>query len=468
MGQRVNVQLKRELYEFQHSGALCIKDTKRLIVGDQMGLGKTVESIAAIMEAKAFPLLVICPASLKLNWEREFEAWTGHKLLVLNNEVKNTFPMFYDVGLVKGFICNYESLKKYFVDHIPKGKDVRLSDIYFNEKTNFIKSVIIDEFHRCKDPGALQSKLVKGIASGKEYIVGMTGTPVVNETLDLMPQLSIIERLHEFGGASEFKAKYESASQEDLTALQNKLRDTCYFRRERTEALDLPGKTRQVVYLDIDNMQEYKDALTDLRTYLKEYKECTDREISIKMRGEVMVRIGILKEITVRGKLQAIKDWAKDVIASEKLVLYGQLDIVVKYFIHEFKALHIIGQDNSHQRQAAIDKFQTDPDEKMMVISKAAAEGVTLTAASVMGIVEQWWNPAIMDQIEDRLDRIGQTRKVMIVYFLGKNTIDQWIYNLIEKKREISNAVTGATNDIETQIIDELLNILYNGESTND
>jgi len=464
---RVNANLNGELYGYQHTGALYIQHVQRLIVGDQMGLGKTIQAIAAVTEAKAWPLLVICPASVKYNWEREFKKWTGYDLLVLNDSTKKNFHMFYEAGIVKGFIVNYESLKKYFVDHIPKKRDLKLADIYFNEKRDFIKSVIIDEFHRCKDVDALQSKLVKGISMGKQYIIGMTGTPVVNSTTDLIAQLAITEHLHEFGGADGFRAKYEKAGPDELLELQEKLRNTCYYRRERSEALDLPGKTRQYVYVDIDNIDEYKAALSDLRVYLKEYKECTDREISIKMRGEVMVKIGILKEITVRGKLQAIKEWAKDVIQQEKLVLYGQLDLVVKYFINEFKALHIIGEDKSEQRQRAIERFMTDPDEKMMVISKAAAEGITLTAASIMGVVEQWWNPAIMDQIEDRLDRIGQTKKVLIVYFLGRNTIDQWIYNLIEKKRETANAVTGAVNNVETEILDELINMIYNGGEQN-
>ena len=458
----IEIPLKGRLFDFQRKGVAYILEKKRLIVGDQMGLGKTVQAIAAVSAANAFPCLVICPASLKLNWEREWHMWTNHKAMVLNDSVKRTFKLFYEAGLAKVFIVNYESLKKYFVADMPKDtKGLTLRDITFNENKDFFKSLIIDEAHRVKDPKAQQTKFTRGLADKKEWILALTGTPVVNKPRDLASQLAIINRLGEFGGWKKFVDRYEDPDTYKLRELNHRLKSICFYRRDKSEATDLPAKTRQVVVCDITTRKEYNEALKDLADYLRRYRMATDDQVARSMRGEVMVRIGILKNISARGKLEACFEFIRDTLDNgEKLILFGHLREVLGAVKRKFPSVSITGEDSTIERQLAVDRFQNDPSVNLIVCSIAAAGvGITLTASSTVAFIEMGWHPAIMEQAEDRAHRIGQKDHVNCIYFIGRDTIDEWVYKLIDEKRSMSSAITGAKDDVEESVMDGLIDL---------
>lgn len=458
------IPLKMKPYDYQRKGIAYILREKKVIVGDQMGLGKTMQAIAAITAAKAFPCLVVCPASLKINWEREWEMWSEYKPIVLNDSIKNTFKLFYQAGLTQVFIVNYESLQKYFVRRMPdptKGEKFELKNIHFHENKDFFKSIIIDESHRVKEPSTIQTKLTRGIAEGKEYRLLLTGTPVVNAPKDLAPQLAIAGRIKEFGGYQKFIETYGDPDLANLSELNYKLRSTCFFRRDKSEATDLPPKTRHKVYCDITTRKEYQAAEDDLAEYLRQYRKATDEQVQKSMKGEVMVRIGALKNIAARGKLPAVYDFINDTLENgEKLIVFGHLREVLNPIKEKYKSVSITGEDNTHQRQAAIDSFQNDPETNLIICSIAAAGvGITLTASSTVTFIEMGWHPAIMEQAEDRAHRIGQKTNVQCIYFIGRETIDEWVYQLIDEKRAVSNAATGAKDDVEEIIIDEIINL---------
>ena len=156
----ITIPLKRELFPFQKLGvAYCLKK-KKVIIGDQPGLGKTAQAIATIVAAKAFPALVICPASLKINWQREVEMWSDYKAVILSDSNKETFKFYHQSGIGDFFIVNYESLAKYFVKSIQRTADgtFTLKNVTFNDNRDFFKSVIIDESHRVKSNKTQQSK----------------------------------------------------------------------------------------------------------------------------------------------------------------------------------------------------------------------------------------------------------------------------------------------------------------------
>src|SRR5690606_11857339 len=144
--------------------------------------------------------LVICPASLKENWKDEWALWTEHRAMILESKIQHTWDQYFHAGLADVFIVNYESLKKYFVDKIekPEGKPLRLNHITFNKKIDLFKSVIIDESHRVKELRTQQTKFTKGITTGKDVILALTGTPVINKPKDLISQLGIIDQMSAF------------------------------------------------------------------------------------------------------------------------------------------------------------------------------------------------------------------------------------------------------------------------------
>lgn len=461
------IELKRELFPYQRKGVAQALNFKRCLIGDEPGLGKTGQAIAAIAHAKAFPCLVVCPSSLKENWRREWELWTNYKAIILNDSVKENWFRYYEAGMAQVFIVNYESLKKYFVEKIdtPKGKKMRLDHIHFKSSSTLLRSIIADESHRVKSAATQQTKFTKGIAVGKEYILLLSGTPVVNKPKDLITQLFILDQLKNFGGYNGFVNRYCSGPNEasNLRELNYKLNSSCFFRRAKTEVLkDLPPKMRQVVYCDITTRKEYNEALKDLVQYMREYKNASDQQIQKSMKGEIMVRIGILKNISARGKMPDVFEFISDTLESgEKLVVFAHLkEVISKIREHFPDSVSVTGDDDMQARQAAVDSFQNNPACKLILCSiQAAGVGLTLTASSRVAFVEQGWHPAIMEQCEDRCHRIGQQDSVSCYYFLGKETIDIDIYKIINSKREMVNTITGATDDVEVSVIDNVINL---------
>jgi SWI/SNF-related matrix-associated actin-dependent regulator 1 of chromatin subfamily A len=472
----IEIPLRMQMFPYQKNGVAYSLEKKRLIIGDQPGLGKTAQAIATVEAANCKCILIICPATLRENWKREIEdKWTWKKALILSDRVRATWPQYFKVGMIKYFICNYESLKKYFVESInrPVGKDgelvpLRLNHVKFKETIDLFDAVIVDESHRCKDGKTQQSKFVMGIAKGKEYILALTGTPVVNKPFDLIPQLHIINKLESFGNYKGFVDRYCQGFNQasNLKELNYLLHKHCFYRREKSEVLkDLPDKMREIIKVDITTRVEYTKAENDLKRYLKENLNKTDAEITKSLRGEVMVMIGILKKIAARGKVDAVVEHIQEVVdAGEKIVVFAWH----KEIVHELKkaipgSVTIVGDDSMDQRQRSVDGFQNDPKVQVIICNiKSGGVGITLTASSRVSFIELPWHPANCEQAEDRTHRIGQKNSVQCSYTLGANTIDEYIYDIIEKKRSIVNQVTGSEEDIETvekNMVDQLIGI---------
>lgn len=491
----IEIPLKRTLFPFQAKGVAQGLIYRKFINGDQPGLGKTTQAISTIVAADhykdagmitigekelqtlpAYPVLIICPSTLKENWKREWETVAGVKAMILNDSIKNTWDKYYKAGIANVFIVNYESLKKYFVLDVEKQKNGRfkLKHVKFSEKVNLFNSIIIDELHKCKDGTTQQSKFVMGISRGKNYVIGLTGTPVVNKPKDLLSQLYIIDRLNDVTCIDDTRNSYKyfmdrycggnsGTGAFNLKELNSRLSNTCFFQRQKKEVLtELPDKMRQIILSDITTRKEYNEAIADLGNYLKEFKQKTDAQVQKSMMGEVMVRIGVCKNISARGKLNEVIAYIDDVTESnEKVVVFiHQKEIAMKLLHHYPQAVSVRGDDSMDSRQIAIDKFQNDPRTNVIICSiKAAGVGITLTASSRVAFVELPWHPADCDQCEDRCHRIGQKDSVQVTYFLGKDTIDERIYEIIEDKRKISDTITGSTDSVQREIIDKLLNL---------
>jgi SWI/SNF-related matrix-associated actin-dependent regulator of chromatin subfamily A-like protein 1 len=470
----IDIPLKMNLFPYQRNGVAQTIAKKRVINGDDMGLGKTAQTIASLVGAGAKCILIICPATLKENWKREWKMWTGKEAMVLNDRVKKTWPQYYKVGMCNVFICNYESLKKYFVESInrPLGKDgqpvpLRLNHIKFKETIDLFDAVAIDELHRCKDFKTQLSKFCMGIARGKDYIIGLTGTPVVNKPTDLIAQLQIIGRLEEFGGYKGFTDKFcqgyaQCSNLKELNYLLNK---SCFFRRLKKEVLnDLPDKMRSIVSCEITNRVEYNKAEADFINFLKENLNKTDGEIDTALRGEAMVKIGILKKLSAQGKIDGMIEQIQEVVeAGEKIIVFAtHKDIVATLKAAIPGAVTVVGDDAMEQRQKNVDAFQNSQKTQVIICNiQSGGVGITLTASSRVAFIELPWHPAHCDQAEDRAWRIGQKNSVQCTYLLGQNTIDEYIYGIIEKKRAIVAQVTGAENNIETEkgMVDDLINM---------
>lgn len=474
--QELKHHLRVEPYPYQHEGIMYGLQHKRLIIGDEPGLGKTLQSIGIVDTAGAYPCLVICPSSLKINWQREFEKFTDKSALVLDNSVRTTWPYLLKMGMHHVAIVNYESLRKYFVWDIKGGKSFRLKDVVFCPQIRMFRSVIIDESHRVKDPSAQQTIFTKGLSVGKEWIILLSGTPVVNRPEDLVSQLSIMGRLQDFGGATQFKADYctdpkdkDAEPAVPLSVLSRRLYDTCMIRREKAKVLpQLPDKTRVDLYVDVSNQDEYRLAAADLAEYLRQYTECTDWEIRRKMRMEALVRFMTLRQLATLGKVAQAVDFIRTFLSSgKKLIVFCSLHEVVDALLKAFPgAVTVTGRDSAASKQASVDAFQGNPDTQLIICSiKAAGVGLTLTASSSVAFLELPWTFCDCCQCEDRAHRIGQKDNVTCYYLLAKGTIDSIVYKLIQDKKNVANQIMNSDDNIPTDEIyfEQLVNLFSNG-----
>lgn len=458
--------LKVNPYPYQEEGIIQGLKWKRFFLGDEPGLGKTLQSIGVVDTAGAYPALVICPSSLKINWKREFEKFTDKKALVLDNGNATTWPYLLQMGMFHVAVVNYESLKKYFVWEIKgSSRSFRLKDVVFAQQIKMFRSVILDESHRVKDASTQQTKFAKGICIGKEYIILLSGTPVVNRPEDLVSQLSIMERLKEFGGKSQFLIDF--ADGRNLNVLSGLLYSRCMIRREKAKVLtQLPDKTRCDLYVNISNEEEYNTAQENLEEYLREYRGCTDEEVRRKMRMKALVQFMALRSIAAHGKVKQAVDFIRVFLESgKKLIVFCSLHDIVDELKKAFpKAVTVTGRDSPVMKQAAVDAFQQNPEVKLIVCSiKAAGVGLTLTAASNVAFIEFPWTYADCLQCEDRAHRIGQKDNVTCYYLIGSGTIDHYLYQIIYKKRSIANEIMASDDEIPTdrQYFDELVNSMF-------
>lgn len=465
----IKLPLAMDLYHYQEQGVAYCLEHPHTIIGDKPGLGKTAQAIASIIALKAFPCLIITPATLKINWQREVKKWGGSHMnaLIIDDRNRRTYPLFYEAGLAQFFIVNYESLKKYFVEGFTNKDEQRLmlSHIKFKPVINLFKSVIIDESHRCKNGSAQQTKFCMGICKEKSATLLLTGTPVVNRPKDLIPQLHIMGMLPKFGGYKHFVNRYCSGSNEasNLRELNYLLNMHCFYQRAKEDVLkDLPAKTRQTILCDISNRKEYTDAERNLINYLREYRNATAEQQRKAMRGEVIVRINVLRQICARGKVKEVKEFIDDLIESgEKLILFMNLIELGDAFKQLYpNAVVIRGGMSAEDKQRSVDLFQHDHVCKLAICNiKAAGVGLTLTASSRVAFVEFPWTFADCEQCEDRAHRIGQKNNVSCYYFLGKKTIDEDIYKIIQTKKNIAQTVTGKVDQVEENVVDAIMNI---------
>lgn len=253
-----------------------------------------------------------------------------------------------------------------------------------------------------------------------------------------------------------------------LDELHDKLRATCYVRHEKAKVLkELPPKTRALVPMALDNREEYEAAEADVVSFMgrlaaedkafrdsiadlpkKEQQEAiAKRESDAAMkarRAEQLVRFEALKRCAAKGKMAAVKEWVGDFLDSgEKLVLFAWHQDVVNTLADAFNAPSITGATPLDVRQASVDKFQGDPNCKLIVCNiQAGGLGLTLTAASNAAFMEYGWNLATQIQAEDRCHRIGQAEAVNIWNLVGEDTIDEEILALIAQKAEVVDAAT--------------------------
>jgi SWI/SNF-related matrix-associated actin-dependent regulator of chromatin subfamily A-like protein 1 len=424
----VDARINGELKPFQWAGVRYVLDARGAFLADEQGLGKTVEALAALEADDAYPAIVVCPASMKLNWQREAERWLPHRSAVIV-EGRRAVPPRGEIT-----ILNYE-----IVAHHRQALALRKP-----------KALVVDESHYCKNPRAKRTQAVRALAAAlpnDSLKLALTGTPVLNHAEELIAQLRVIGRLQDFGSGAHFAKQFQGQLSEER--LHWHLRRRCFVRRVKADVLpQLPAKRQVVVPVALTNEEEYrlaeKDVIEWLRAQPLDLSELNAR-IAATLRAERLAQLGTLQRLAARGKLAAALAWIHDFLASgEPLVVFARHKEVQQAVLHRFPtAAHILGDDNLKERDQAIETFQ-QPDGPQLIIgaTRVAAQGITLTRASNVAFLELEWTPAMHDQAEDRCHRIGQRDAVTAWYLLAAETIDETMARLIQRKRTHVAAVT--------------------------
>jgi SWI/SNF-related matrix-associated actin-dependent regulator 1 of chromatin subfamily A len=436
-----------ELKPFQRAGVRYLLRQRRAFLADEQGLGKTIEALATLEADGAYPAIVVCPASLKLNWLAELERWLPHRSAQALSGTSASAPIEpADVTVV-----NYD---------IVAGRLSALSAIA-------PRALVLDESHYCKNAAAKRTQAVQqlsGAVPRDGLVLALTGTPVMNRPPELISQLRILGRLADFGSGAQFGKRFRGADAH--LRLHWHLRARCFARRLKADVLpQLPAKTRAVVPIELDNEPEYRLAEKDLIAWLQSQPldlHELDARVAAALRAERLVRLNALKLLAARGKLHSALAWIHDFCSSgERLVVFAHHREIQRALLERFPhALHILGQDSPVARDAALRAFQ-EPDDghnQLIICSiEVAGHGITLTRASNVAFLELDWTPAKHDQAEDRCHRFGQEDTVNASYLLAAGTVDETIATLLERKRAVIGAVTDGLEEDEEGVVDALV-----------
>ena len=464
-----------EYMPFQRAGIAYAMKREGALIGDEMGLGKTIQAIGVVNATPdARRILVVCPASLRLNWQRELQKWLVADLTVGVAQGKN-WP---ETDVV---VINYDILKRHKAT-----LDAEVWDI-----------LIVDECHYLKNPKTQRTKavlgawnedprkVVKAIAAKRRLF--LTGTPIVNRPIELWPLLRSLDpdNLGRYwkGYVKRYCAGYQDVVRtrhgtktiwqvggaSNLEELQDRLRATLMVRRLKADVLtELPAKRRQVIEVPPNGSvrivkaeqkawREVQEQLEDLRAQVELAKASEDEEdyraaVAALTEQERVAfnEMSRLRHETALAKVDYVVEHVLN--ATDKVVVFAHHRDVISALVTalreaERKVVTITGDTPMNARQAAVDAFQNDPETTVFVGNiQAAGVGLTLTAASHVVFAELDWVPGNMSQAEDRCHRIGQTQSVLVQHLVLDGTLDATMaHTLVEKQEVIDKALDTPT-----------------------
>lgn len=445
-----------QLRDYQKAGVDFIqKRNGNALIADEMGLGKTIQTLSWLCtNPSKMPALVVCPASLKLNWESEAKRWLPPdvRIKILSGS-KIDFSVVFRLEEYDFLIINFEVLAR-----VKKGKFTKDSWIQFLARLG-LQTIIIDEAHRIKNRESIRSMAVTALGKYIPHRICLTGTPVLNRPIELFPILNLLkpgfmkyqDYLFRFCAPKWVwlpnGRRIMQTGASNLNTLNHLLfneRTGRVIRRTKDKVLPLK-KIENLITLHLNNKKGYEDAENEFIHWLR--KNFTQEKVSKFIKSEYLVKISFLRELTLRGKLSDVVLWIKDFFndhPDEKLVIFGIRTFGIDRLMHEFGnfAVRFDGKVPLKQRDIAIKQFQTSPKTKLFVGQiTCAGVGITLTKASNVAFMELPWSIADVHQASDRVHRIGQSKNVNIFYLLAKDTIEGRILRMLRQKEEIIESI---------------------------
>jgi SWI/SNF-related matrix-associated actin-dependent regulator 1 of chromatin subfamily A len=435
--------------EHQKEAIEKLSGSKRFILADDMGLGKTTSTIIAALETGAKKILIICPATLKVNWMREIQNYTDRSVFIAEGKQYSTEHDF--------VIVNYDILKNF---HDLKDKENSLI-----KQSNF-DLIILDEAHYVQNAQAQRTKLVNHICKKVDRLWLLTGTPMTSRPMNYFNLLSLIESpvaqnwmafAIRYCQGYQFKAGNRKVWNVTGASNLEELRDRTsrqVLRRLKTDVLDLPEKIITPVYMRLRS-KLYEGLMGD---YYNWYDNKKEESNSLTVQFSKLMKV---RQVIAEEKIANTIEIAENIISQDKKVIIFTNFTETLQKIHEHfgkQSVYLDGSCTKPQRQYAVDQFQENDKIKVFVGNiKAAGVGITLTAAEAVIINDLSFVPGDLSQAEDRAYRYGQKNSVSVYYPIFENTIEGIIYDMVNNKKKNIETVMG-DNLNSGDVVEEIMN----------
>jgi SWI/SNF-related matrix-associated actin-dependent regulator 1 of chromatin subfamily A len=464
--------LQRMLYEHQKEAVKFLLSRKGCILADDMGLGKTLSSVIAALESGAEKILIVCPSSLKINWEREINCFCDGTAIVNGKK--------WDTS--KFTIINYDILKNFHTLDKKKGKKEKIEDpvIEFNQQlvNGKFDLAIIDEAHFLKNPKSIRGKIMEDLCvnHGIDKVWLLTGTPIANRPMDYYNLLKLIKApiannwrffaTRYCEGRKFFKTLKNGRRKQiwitdgasNLEELANKTKNII-LRRKKEDVLDMPDKTITPVYHELSKLgwQDYNNLWDD---YLERRKAEGKRG---NIQRDLVELILLRKHIAMEAIPHTIELAENAIEQGQKVIIFTNFtdELFELYRKFEKQAVIHYGPMTTREKQDAVDRFQNDDKIKVFIGNiKSAGVGITLTASNVVIFNSFDWVPGNNEQCEDRCYRIGQKNNVSVYYQLFIDTISIRIWQTLQMKKDIIATIMGEKEYTEEELNQKLIDMI--------
>ena len=439
--------------EHQKEAIQKLVGNKKFILADDMGLGKTTSTIISALETKVKKILIVCPASLKINWQREIENYSNRTVYISEGK---KFSGEHDFVII-----NYDILKNF---HDPK--KIEESTI-LNTKFDL---VIMDEAHMISNPQAQRTKIVNDICNKVERVWLLTGTPMTSRPMNYFNLLSLVESpvaanwmayARRYCNGFQFsvgkRKVWNVAGASNLDELRERTQ-THILRRLKEDVLDLPDKIITPVYLRLKS-KDYEELMGE---YYDWYDKNSDESGSLTIQFGKLMKV---RKVIAEEKIKNTIELAENIIEQgKKVIIFTNFTDTLRTIYNHFgkSAVYLDGSCSKPHRQKSVDDFQENDKIKVFIGNlKAAGVGITLTSAEAVIMNDLSFVPAEHAQAEDRSHRIGQKKSTSVYYPLFENTIEGAIYDILNRKKKIISTVMG--DDLlldDASSIEEMLNMI--------
>lgn len=427
----------------------------RALVADEMGLGKTFTSLlwAHEHQDRSFPIVTVCPAHLKWNWQREAAHHFGIRAEVLEGRSPPPLSQWRRRAIDSELtIINYDILSSW-IDHL----DYLAPEL-----------VILDEIHFIKNRSAKRTKAVNELCHHVPHVIGLSGTPVTNRPSDIYSIVHLL-RPDLFPSFWSFADRYceprrtrwgwEYKGATHLDELHEILNSSMMIRRLKRDVLhELPEKVSTIVPLDIKSRREYREASSDFLSWLKKKSPSKERRAR---KAERVVKMGYLRRLAAELKIESVSNWIDDFLCNsdESLIVFGIHQNVIRPIYENFKSHSVFmdGSTSSRKRQAAVDRLQSGKSRLLISNDQAGGTGFNMTRASSVAMVEIPWTPAAINQCIDRSHRLGQKKRVDAYFLVAKDTVEERLCEIVADKQGVASTIIDGVDAVhDLDIFDRL------------